>query len=144
MKLTSLVLSIALPVLAWADDKPKPAKVDGTWLPVSAKLGDMPFPEAILKGMSLTLVGNKYLVKVDPQVDKGTWKLVPGTKVQGMGITGKVGPNKGKTIPTIIRHEGDKLTVCCGMAGKRPTKFDTAGRADLFLVVYQRQKAKEK
>lgn len=134
---------IALPLLYSADDKPKPEH-DGTWKPVKAQLGDMPFPPAILQAMTLVLKGKDYTVTVGPSVDKGTVKFLPAAKVQAMDITGVEGPNKGKTIPTIVKLKGDTLTVCYGMAGKRPAAFETKGRADLFLVVYQRQKPPKK
>jgi len=141
LKLTALL--IALPLLLAAEDRPKPNH-DGTWKPVTAQLGDMPFPPAVLQAMTLVLKGKDYTVTMGPTVDKGTVKFLPAAKVQAMDITGVEGPNKGKTIPTIVKLKGDRLTVCYGMAGKRPTEFATKGRADLFLVVYQRQKPDKK
>jgi len=59
---------------------------------------------------------------------------------QAMDITGTVGPNKGKTIPSIIEMKDDKMKICYGLAGQRPKEFKTTGQSGLYLVVYKRQK----
>jgi len=86
--------------------KAKDAKVkalqEGLWRPLSATLGDKAMPAEILKIMTLRIEENHYTVKIGSQIDKGTWKLLPKTKPQAMDITGTVGPNKGKTIPSIV------------------------------------------
>lgn len=139
MKLITLFLtaSVALPMLA---DNPKAKNSqEGFWKPQSATLGGKPLPAEILKILTLRLEGNRYVVKIGSQVDKGTWKLLPKTRPQAMDITGTEGPNKGKTIPTIVEVNKDTMRVCYGLGGKRPKEFK-ANRPDLYLVIYKRQK----
>ena len=90
--------------------------------------------------MTLRMEGNNYTVKIGNQIDMGTWKLLPKTKPQAMDITGTVGPNKGKTIPSIVEVKDDNMKICYGLAGQRPKEFKTTGQPGLYLVVYKRQK----
>ena len=52
-----------------------------------------------------------------------------------------IGPNAGKTIPSIYKFTGDTLSICYGLDGTRPRKFATQGGEQLYLVNYQRKTA---
>ena len=135
MKPLILILTAALPLCAAPAEGPQ----EGLWRPQSATLGGKPLPAEVLKLMSLRLEGNRYEVMFGAQVDKGTWKLLPGGKVKAMDVTGIEGPNKGKTIPAIVRVKGGTMSICYGLNGKGPEEFK-ADRPDLHLVIYKRQK----
>ena len=129
---------LAIPALA--EDAKEPT-LDGTWLPASAELGGMPFPEEIRKTIKLELKGDNYTATIGPTVDKGTVKRNPATKPKQMDITGVEGPTKGKTIPAIYEHDGDTLRVCYDLSGKgHPTEFKTTAGSLLYLVTYKREK----
>jgi uncharacterized protein (TIGR03067 family) len=135
----SLVVSLLLTSLSWADAKDDAKAMKGVWLPVSADLGGQPFPDALLKSMKLTLTDGKYSVQVGPSLDEGTFVLDATKKPATMDITGKEGPNKGKTLLAIYELDGDSLKVCYDLSGKaRPTEFKAAPK--IFLVVYKRGK----
>src|SRR4051812_32946285 len=76
-------------------------KMQGSWKPVAAELGGKPFPDEVLKTMTLVVSDGKYTVTVGAQADEGTVKLDPAKAPRAMDIVGTKGPNQGKTILAI-------------------------------------------
>jgi uncharacterized protein (TIGR03067 family) len=139
-----LVLSSAATVAAddanEADAKDR-AALQGTWLPQSAELAGVAFPEEIRKSIKLVVKDDGYTVTAGPSVDQGTVKLTASAKPKQMDIIGTEGPNKGKTILAIYEQDGDTLKVCYDLSGKeRPTEFKSKEGSQLFLVTYKREK----
>lgn len=134
---TMLVLSTSA-MAAGPEDKDK---LDGTWAPAKAELGGQPFPDEILKVITLVIKGNDYHLTLGPQEDKGTLKVMADAKPKAMDIVGVEGPNKGKTFPAIYKLEGDTLTICYELGGgkTRPAEFKTAEGTKAFLVEYKRK-----
>jgi uncharacterized protein (TIGR03067 family) len=138
--LPMIVLALASAGRCGDADKDRKA-MEGTWLPLTADLGDKKFPEEVLKTMKLVMAGDKYTVTVGAQTDQGTVKLDPTQKPKSMDIKGTEGPNKDKSIPAIYELTGDTLRICYGLGGQnRPTEFNTKGNALWFLVTYRREK----
>jgi uncharacterized protein (TIGR03067 family) len=134
--LISLVL--AAPV-ALGVDKSESDLMSGTWKPESAELAGKAWPKQILDSMKLIVKDDKYTVFVGEQTDEGTVKRDPSTSPKTMDITGKKGPNQGKTFLTIYDIKDDHLRVCYDLSGKsRPTEFATKPQTLLFLVTYRR------
>jgi hypothetical protein len=48
------------------------------------------------------------------------------------------GENSGRTMPAIAQLRGDRLRICFGLDGVRPTEFLTALGAARYLVTYRR------
>jgi len=98
----------------------------------------MPFD----KDVKLELVeGGKYKLDLLGQKDEGTFTVDPSKKPAEMDIKGTDGPNKGKTIKTIYKIDGDTVTICYELGGgDRPTRFESKPDTKQFLVVYQREK----
>lgn len=138
-----LVGACALASVA-ADKKPAPedaARMQGTWKPVTAELAGKPFPDAVLKAMTLVIADGRYTVTVGQQPDEGELKLDPARSPRTMDITGKKGPNQGKTFLCIYELKGDTLRICYDLGGQaRPTEFKTRPGTQLFLAEYKRQK----
>jgi len=135
----TLLLSVSLAAKG-ADAKDDDA-IQGTWLPSTAELAGMPFPEEVRKTIKLVIKDDKYTVTVGKDVDQGTVKLNPAAKPKEIDITGTDGPNKGKTILAIYERDGDTLRVCYDLSGKnRPKEFKTKEGTQLFLVTYKREK----
>ena len=137
-----ICLSIAASLTSFAANLADDTKeVQGSWTPVKADLGGQPMPEAVLKGISLKLDGGKYEVSVGGAPDKGNYILDSTSKLKGMIITGKEGPNIGKTFPAIYELNGETLRICYDLSGaKRPTEFKTSAGTQLYLVTYNRKK----
>jgi uncharacterized protein (TIGR03067 family) len=116
-------------------------EMDGTWKPLSAELAGKPWPQEILDSMKLIVNDDKYTVYVGRQSDEGTVKRDPSKSPKTMDISGKKGPNEGKTFLVIYELKGDELRVCYDLSGKsRPTEFATKPDTLLFLVTYRRVK----
>lgn len=116
--------------------------IEGTWIPISAELGNQPFPERLFTAMRLILTENSYTAIVGSVIDKGTLTLHEGGTLGTMDIHGTEGPNKGRTIHAIFALEGETLKVCYDLAGKnRPQEFRTEPRTQQFLVSYRRDNA---
>jgi uncharacterized protein (TIGR03067 family) len=114
----------------------------GKWKVEKAELGGKD-ATAVVKDVKLELAeGGKYKLDLLGQKDEGTFSVDPSKKPAEMDIKGMEGPNKGKTIKTIYKLEGDTLTVCYELGGgtTRPTKFETKPDTKLFLATYKREK----
>jgi uncharacterized protein (TIGR03067 family) len=115
--------------------------IEGTWIPISAELGNQPFPERLFTTMRLILTEDSYTAIVGSVTDKGTLTLHESDKPSTMDILGTEGPNKGKTIPAIFELNGETLKVCYDLEGKnRPHDFHTEPRTQQFLVSYRKEK----
>lgn len=136
--LAAIILTAAASSGNTADE---PKGHDGTWLPVSAELGDFKFDDKMLKSMKLVIEGDKYTVTVLDSVDKGTTKVDATAKPKTMDVTGTDGPNKGKTFLAIFEDNGDTMRICYDLEGKtRPTEFKTTKEKPYFLVTWKREK----
>jgi uncharacterized protein (TIGR03067 family) len=111
--------------------------VEGAWIPVVAELGGKTLPEEFLKDTKLVLTDGNYTYIND----HGTYKLIPSEKLKAMDITGKEGPNQGKTLLAIYELTGDTLRICYDLEGKtRPSEFVTKAGTQQLLVSYKRAK----
>ncbi len=144
--LSLIAILTMVAISAFADDAKEAnakdqAALQGTWLPQSAELAGVAFPEEIRKSIKLVVKDDGYTVTAGPSVDQGTVKLTASAKPKQMDITGTEGPNKGKTILAIYEQDGDTLKVCYDLSGKeRPTEFKSKEGSQLFLVTYKREK----
>jgi uncharacterized protein (TIGR03067 family) len=113
----------------------------GKWKVEKAELGGKD-ATAVVKDVKLELAeGGKYKLDLLGQKDEGTFSVDPSKKPAEMDIKGTEGPNKGKTIKTIYKLDGDTLIVCYELGGgERPAKFEMKADSKLFLAVYKREK----
>lgn len=124
------------------DDKSDTQAIQGTWALASAELAGKPFPEQLVKSMSLTMKDGRYTVMVGQGKDEGTAKIDSSKTPKTMDVTGTDGPNKGKTLLAIYKLDGDSLTICYDLSGKAyPTEFKSKPDTKLFLVEYKRDKS---
>src|SRR5512142_1146633 len=82
-----LLCSIAGSV-SFAADAPDVKAVEGGWIPAKAELAGQPWPDTVLKTISLKLHNGQYEVSVAGQLDKGTYTLDSSTNPKSMTITG--------------------------------------------------------
>jgi uncharacterized protein (TIGR03067 family) len=141
----SVLVCVCVASVALGDDsaraKEDGKKMEGSWKPVTAELGGKPYPDEILKTMTLVLADGKYTVTVGGQPDEGTVKLDPAKEPRAMDIVGTKGPNQGKTVLAIYELTDSTLRVCYDLSGKaRPKELKTKPDTLLFLVEYKRQK----
>ena len=135
--LTLGVICLALSPLKYqkADDDLK--LIEGAWIPVIAELSGQKLPDETLKDTRLILADGRYTY----QNDHGAYTLAPSENPKAMDITGKEGPNQGKTFLAIYELTEDTLRICYDLAGKtRPQEFATKAGTRQFLVTYKRAK----
>lgn len=56
----------------------------------------------------------------------------------GLELRGTEGPNAGRTIRCLFQLVGDRLRICYGLDGVRPTAFVTRAGDQLYLATYRR------
>jgi uncharacterized protein (TIGR03067 family) len=113
----------------------------GTWKIEKAEMAGMD-ATAFVKDVTLEIgEGGKYTVLILGQKDAGSVSIDPTKKPAEMDIKGAEGPNKGKTIKTIYKLDGDTLIVCYELGGgDRPSKFETKPNTQQMLATYKREK----
>jgi uncharacterized protein (TIGR03067 family) len=116
-------------------------KLEGTWGLVSGEAKGENLPESTIKSAKLTIVGDKYTVKVSENAITGTNKIDPTTKPKGIDVGHTEGPYKGKTAFGIYKLEKGVFTVCLAPPGKdRPTEFTTKSGTGEILHVWKLKK----
>jgi micrococcal nuclease len=135
--LAAVVLFVGQSVHAFQE----PGPTDGTWHPVTAVLGGQEFPKAVLDSIVLKLTGDQYSVTVNGTPDKGTCVVDGSTTPHRMTITGKVGPNQGKTLLAIFEvTDSAILRVCYDLTGKEfPKEFKAPVGTMHYLVEYRKE-----
>jgi uncharacterized protein (TIGR03067 family) len=91
-----------------------------------------------IKGTTGTLDAAKM---VKSEYAKITLKLDESTKPKCLDVTIAAGGQKGVTLESIYKIDGDKLTICTKVLGMdRPTKFESPGGESVALIVLERVK----
>lgn len=131
------VICLAFSALKYQKAEEDLKMIEGNWIPITAELGGQKLPDETLKDTRLILADGRYTV----QNDHGEYKLAPSEKPKAMDITGKDGPNQGKTFLAIYELTDDTLKICYDLSGKtRPHEFATKAGTRQFLVTYKRAK----
>jgi uncharacterized protein (TIGR03067 family) len=116
-------------------------KFQGEWVPVAMEVNGKPAPEQALKGLRVTLKGNRATFQQRDKTSQGTFTIDPTTRPKQIGATGQEGGREVKTIG-IYEFDGDKLRICyTPVGGPRPTEFSSkrgTEKQPIFLDVLQR------
>ncbi|MBS0663135.1 MAG: TIGR03067 domain-containing protein [Verrucomicrobia bacterium] len=114
--------------------------LSGTWQIVKAELAGEEMPAFVASRVEVELADGTYVVRFAGQVaDRGTFTLAADGGVQEIRLYGVEGTNAGRTIPAIYQQVGDRLRICYGLDGIRPSTFATAAGQNLFLATYRRR-----
>jgi uncharacterized protein (TIGR03067 family) len=115
-------------------DKPSP-KIEGKWdLMLTFGKADKP----VKVNVTITAVRMQFgaLKFLD-----SSYKLVPGGDPQRIDVMPLEGPYKGRVLPSLVRLEGDTLTICLGKVDEeRPTEFSEQPGKGGTLMVMRRSK----
>ena len=107
---------------------------------VRAQLGGEDAPELVVTKSELELRAGQYIVRFDGKVsDRGCYSADPAGTPHLLTLDGTQGTNAGRTIPCIYQLVGDRLRVCYGFGGTRPTAFVTAPGTKPYLAFYRRK-----
>jgi uncharacterized protein (TIGR03067 family) len=118
---------------------PPASSIEGLWQPLKAELSGETAPEMVLSRMTLTLRSGRYTVHFGGEIsDQGRFALAPGEPYAEINLQGEKGANAGRAIPAIFQLAGDRLRICFGLDGLRPTSFATSTESRFYLVTYRR------
>lgn len=110
--------------------------LEGRWQPVYAELGGKEAPKMMLDKMEIELLNGEYAVRFGGvTADQGTYTV---ERDGHLTLAGMIGPNAGRTIPSLFKFAGDTLSICYGLGGALPQKFSTQGDEQLYLSDYRR------
>ena len=136
---------IAVILLAAADPTDDVAKKDlemfqGNWQLISAERDEKKTPQEDAKKITLTIQGNKFVLRKDAVIlSEGTMTLGATKKPKEIDETITTGPNKGKVFSAVYEIDAEHHKICFAAAGKvRPTAF-SSGNGQV-LQVWQREK----
>jgi uncharacterized protein (TIGR03067 family) len=135
------VLTIAAGEPAKADEAKKELdRLQGTWTMAALEVDGKPVPEEKLKSSTLTIKGDKYIIKVGDNTHETIIKLDPGKKPKEIDMTFTEGANKDKTLKGIYDLDGDTFRMCRGLTPDkdRPGDFGTWPDTGMFLVTWKR------
>ena len=141
-------LAIAACVLLAGDDaRDKTIKADlerlqGTYTMLSLEVDGKSVPEEKLKSSTLTIKGDKYIIKVKEQTYETQMILDPEQKPKTIDMKFLDGANKDKTALGIYKIGDDTFTMCRRLNPDqaRPQDFGTWPNTNTFLVVWKKQK----
>ena len=138
---------IAVVVLVAADARDDAAKKDlekfqGNWQLISAERDGKKTPQEDAKKITLTIQGNKFVLRKDAVIiSEGTMTLVSTKKPKAIDETITTGPNKGKAFSAIYEIDDEHHKICFAAAGKeRPTAFSSLPGSGNLLQVWKREK----
>ena len=140
-----LVLVVALCVAA---DKPKvDAKkelksLQGTWEMVGLEVNGETVAEKKLAGTTMTIRGDKYIVKVKDTTHETRLEIDPTKDPKAIDMYFPNGTELPKLSKGIYELDGDSLKVCRHqMPGEdRPTQIGSSPNTNLFVVTWKRKK----
>jgi uncharacterized protein (TIGR03067 family) len=113
--------------------------LDGLWLPLNAELDGQQAPAMALAKMELRIVAERYQMTFGGSVaDAGDLVVQPEGEQLTLELRATSGENCGRIVPAIAQLRGDRLRICFGMDGTRPTAFATHLGSARYLVSYRR------
>jgi uncharacterized protein (TIGR03067 family) len=120
-----------------AKEKDK-VKLQGSWTTISIIDEGREEPKEAVKGLKLTIKGDKYIYVMGGRSFAAAYKIDPAKTPKEMDVTFEEGPQKGKTMLSIYSLDGDDLKICGG--DKRPTEFTSQPNSQVVLFVFKRDK----
>ena len=117
-------------------------KLAGTWVMESLEVDGKQVPEEKLKGTTLEIKGDKYIVTTKDDKYEVTLKLDPGKKPKEIDMIFPNGAELPKVRKGIYELGEDTFKICRGQGDnqERPTEFGTWPNTGVFLVVWKRSK----
>jgi uncharacterized protein (TIGR03067 family) len=129
--------------LFFVADEPKTDldRLQGTWVMASLEVDGKLVPEEKIKGTTLTIKGDKYIVKVKDKTHEVSFKLDAKQNPRHMDMYFPDGKDAPKLAKGIYELKGDTLRICRAQptGEDRPRDFVTEGVAGRFIVTWKKQ-----
>lgn len=140
-----LILSISLLVAADGTDDPVKKEQDrfqGKWALHSAKRDGKPMADEEVKKITLTIEGDRYVLRKESAViSEGTFVVDPAKTPKEIDELATAGPSKGKRFLAIYEIDDEQHKICFAAPGKdRPTDFSSTPGSGRLLQVWKRIK----
>ncbi|HEY8504722.1 MAG TPA: TIGR03067 domain-containing protein [Gemmataceae bacterium] len=143
MRTAALAAALALAGGLRAQDEAKELeKLKGTWVIVKAERGGKPADEP--KGDRITFDADKITVNIRGTERKGKVKIDATKTPKQIDLIAE-GEDAPGPAPAIYELEGDTLKMALGRpGGDRPAKFATEEGSMVIVLIFEREKNKEK
>lgn len=117
------------------------ARLQGTWEMEALEVNGEEVPAKRLQGTTLTIRGDRYIVKVKDTSHEVTFKLDATPKPKAIDMYLPDGVEVPKLSKGVYELDGDTFRLCRHqMAGEdRPTQLGTWANTNLFLVTWRRK-----
>ena len=119
--------------------------LEGTWLPVGARVALDELPMDELRVARLVLQGREYRI-LDRRlvaIDCGEFRVDAAVLPRALDLIGLEGPNAGRTLRAIFELEVDELVVCYDLqGGARPSSMTPVADQLLLKITYARAPAR--
>jgi uncharacterized protein (TIGR03067 family) len=115
--------------------------LEGAWVPVAANVSGRELLVAELRVKYLVLDGHDYSIvdRTNQIVDRGEYLVNDSATPRTIDIVGRDGPNAGRSMLAIFELEGNDLTVCYDLDGKRrPENMQVQEDQVLLSITYER------
>jgi uncharacterized protein (TIGR03067 family) len=140
--LAALALALSAPA---AKDPPRkdPPTLVGEWVGETAEAGGMPRP-APPGGVTMEFTADgKVVVREGAKPPRtGAYTADPKKSPAEIDLTWSSGGQE-VALVGIYKVEGDTLTLCLSVGGKRPAKFESPAGTDRMLMTFKRAKPKK-
>ncbi len=123
--------------LAKADAK----KLQGAWVMVGLEIDGTVISETKIKGTTLEIKGDKYIVKTGGKAREVRFALDASKKPKEIDLFFPDPPNADKLHRGIYLIDGDTFKMCKAQAAdqRRPTEFGTWPNTGIFMVTWSRR-----
>jgi uncharacterized protein (TIGR03067 family) len=138
----ALVLGFLLTTACAEDEAAKDLKqLQGEWVMTALEIDGTQVPPEKLRGTTLTIKGDRYIVTTKNATHEVTFKLDPSQKPKAIDMFLPNGTDAPKRSPGIYRIDGDTFQLCRAQAAEqeRPREFGTWPNTGVFLVTWKRK-----
>ena len=118
--------------------------LEGAWIPVAASISGKELLVAELRVKYLVFDGRDYSIidRSNQVVDRGEYLVNDSITPRTIDIVGRDGPNAGRSMLAIFEVQGNQLTVCYDLDGKRrPDDMQVHEDELLLSITYERAAA---
>jgi uncharacterized protein (TIGR03067 family) len=138
----AVVLGIAAAPPQLDESKKELARLQGTWEMAALEVNGEEVPQKKLKGTTLTIRGDRYIVKVKDTSHETTIKLDPTKDPKAIDMYFPDGVEVPKLSKGVYDLDGDTFRLCRHqMPGEeRPTQIGSWANTNLFVVTWKRKK----